>query len=447
MQLNSDLFPIETEQAILSSIIINNELWYEVSELLNKKDFCKVEHQVIFNMIEYIVSKKDVVDEINLINLLKKSYNSEDKSNDDFLKKLLKNSPTLSNLKTYIKIVKSKSTLRQLIQISKDIEDLASEYKHHDLTEIFNIIENKISSLSKKIDSKPEFKNIQEILGATIKKIEERNELKSNITGLSSGFNNLDEITSGFHKSDLIIIAGRPSMGKSTLAINIAENIIINNKKPVILFSMEMSMDQVSTRMLSSLSSVNLHTLRCGNINQTDWPRLKNSVELLSKTNMFIDDSGALTPFDIKNKLKKIKNIYNEIGLVIIDYIQLIKIPGLQDNRSREIAEISRSLKILAKDFDVPIIVLSQLNRSVEQRNDKRPLMSDLRESGAIEQDSDLIIFIYRDNVYNKNNKETNDSEIIIAKQRNGPTGKIYLKFLPEFCRFENIDKNEKNLF
>ena len=199
-------------------------------------------------------------------------------------------------------------------------------------------------------------------------------------------------------------------------------------------------MDQVSTRMLSSIGRINLHKLRCGNIDQTDWPRLNNSVSLLSGTHMFIDDSGALTPFDIKNKIKKIKNTYSDIGLVIIDYIQLIKVPGLQDNRAREIAEISRSLKILAKEFDVPIIVLSQLNRGVEQRNDKRPLMSDLRESGAIEQDADLIIFIYRDDVYNKYDNENKASEIIISKQRNGPTGKIYLKFSPEFCKFENIN-------
>lgn len=440
MEFNPDLYPIEAEQAVISSVIVNNELWHEVSDLLDRNDFCKVEHQIIFEMMKFLISKNDPIDKITLINLLKKSCNKEDANNSDFINTLVKNAPSLSNIKTYIRIIKSKSTLRKLIETSKEIIDFASEYKHHDLTDVFNLVEEKISKLSKKFDTKPEFKNISEILASAIKNIEERHESNSHITGLSSGFKELDEITAGFHKSDLIVIAGRPSMGKSTLAINIAENTIIEHKKPVILFSMEMSMDQVSTRMLSSLGRINLHKLRCGNIDQTDWPRLNNSVTLLSGTHMFIDDSGALTPFDIKNKIKKIKNTYNDIGLVIIDYIQLIKVPGLQDNRAREIAEISRSLKILAKEFNVPIIVLSQLNRGVEQRNDKRPLMSDLRESGAIEQDADLIIFIYRDNVYNKINNENKTSEIIIAKQRNGPTGKIYLNFSPEFCKFENIN-------
>ncbi|HIH2763371.1 MAG TPA: replicative DNA helicase [Candidatus Azoamicus sp.] len=440
MEIQDSLYPSEAEQAILSSIVVNNDLWHEVSESLDRNDFCKIEHQVLFDMMKFLISKNDPIDKITVINLLKKTYNSDDDPNTNFFVKLIKDVPTLKNLKTYIQIVKSKSILRKLINTNKEIIDLASDYNHHDLTDLFNLVEGKISKLSKKIDNKPEFKNISEILATAIKNIEIRHESNSHVTGLSSGFKDLDELTAGFHKSDLIVIAGRPSMGKSTLAINIAEHATIENKKPVILFSMEMSTDQVSTRMLSSLGRINLQKLRCGNIDQTDWPRLNHSVTLLSGTHMFIDDSGALTPFDIRNKIKKIKSMYNDIDLVIIDYIQLIKIPGLQDNRAREIAEISRSLKILAKEFDVPIIVLSQLNRSVEQRNDKRPLMSDLRESGAIEQDSDLIIFIYRDNVYNKNNKETNDSEIIIAKQRNGPTGKIHLKFLPEFCKFENID-------
>lgn len=390
-------------------------------------------------MMKFLSSKNDPIDRITLVNLLKKTNNIPDKNNTDFIKALIKNAPNPSNIKTYIKIIKSKSILRTLIERSKDIIDIASEYKHQDLTDIFNLIEENILNLSKKIESKSEVKKISEVLANAIKHIEQKQELNSNIIGLSSGFKDLDDITAGFHKSDLIIIAGRPSMGKSTLAINIAENVIIEHRKPVILFSMEMSMDQVATRMLSSIGKIDLQKLRCGKIDQTDWPKLNNSVTLLSGTHMFIDDSGALTPFDIRNRIKKVKKIYNDIGLVIIDYIQLIKIPGMQDNRTREISEISRSLKILAKEFDVPIVVISQLNRSVEQRNDKRPLMSDLRESGAIEQDADLIIFIYRDGVYNKQNELNKKSEIIIAKQRNGPTGKVYLNFLPEFCKFENI--------
>ncbi|HIH2763058.1 MAG TPA: replicative DNA helicase [Candidatus Azoamicus sp.] len=443
MDFNSNLQPIEAEQAILSSVIAHNELWNDISQL-EEEDFSKTEHQMIFKMMKYLISHNDPIDKITLINLLDKA--NKNKSTYDLTHSLIDNAPILTNIKTYIRIVQSKSILRKLIQANTEIINFTLQYKDTDLTNIFNLIEEKLSNLSKKIDSKSEIKNISNVLTNTIKNIEQRIESKSNITGLSSGFKDLDEITSGFQKSDLIVIAGRPSMGKSTLAINIAENVSIENNKSIILFSMEMSADQVATRMISSFGRIQLHKLRCGNIDNSDWPKLSASIDCLSKKHIFIDDSGALTPFDIKNRIKKIKNLGNDIGLVIIDYIQLIKIPGLQDNRSREIAEISRSLKILAKDFDIPIIVLSQLNRSVEQRNDKRPLMSDLRESGAIEQDSDLIIFIYRDNVYNKTDNENTKSEIIISKQRNGPTGKIYLNFSPEICKFENIKQHEKTL-
>lgn len=439
MKFSPDLYPMDAEQAVISCVIVNNDLWPEVAESLNKNDFCSKNYQILFEMMRFLSSKNDPIDKITLVNLLKKSYNLNDTNNTDFIKALIKNAPNSANIKTYIKIVKSKSILRNLIEKSKEIIEIASEYKHHDLKDLFNLIEENILTLSKKIEIKSEVKNISEVLSNTIKNIENKHELNSNIIGLSSGFKDLDDITAGFHKSDLIIIAGRPSMGKSTLAINIAENVIIEHRKPVILFSMEMSMDQVATRMLSSIGRIDLQKLRCGKIDQTDWPKLNNSVALLSGTHMFIDDSGALTPFEIRDRIKKVKNLYNDIGLVIIDYMQLLKMPGMQDNRTREISEISRSLKILAKEFDVPIIVISQLNRSVEQRNDKRPLMSDLRESGAIEQDADLIILIYRDSMYNKFSDLDKRSEIIIAKQRNGPIGKVYLNFLPELCKFENI--------
>lgn len=439
MEHLSNLHPIEAEQAIISAVIANNDIWSYVLENLDKSDFCKKEHQVLFDMMTFLISKNEPVDKITLINLLKKNSHLENLSGNEFINSLIKNTPSIKNLASYIEIVKNKSTLRRVIEAGKDIIDFSINHKNESINEILNFAEDKIAQISKKINKKDDFKNIQKVLLDTLKNIEIRNELKSNITGIPSGFKELDDLTAGFHKSDLIVIAGRPSMGKSTLAINIAEHIIINNKKPVVIFSMEMPVEQIITRLISSLGRINLHKLRSGILDQSDWPRLLNSASLLIGKNLFIDDNGALTPFDIKNKIKKIEKDIKDIGLIIIDYIQLIKIPGLQDSRAREIAEISRSLKILAKEFNVPIIVLSQLNRSLELRNDKRPLMSDLRESGAIEQDADLIVFIYRDEVYNKNERADKISEIIIAKQRNGPIGKINLKFLPEYCKFENL--------
>ena len=443
----ANLYSIEAEQAIIGGIIIDNEVWAEVSNKLEKTDFYKREHQIIFDIMTFLVSKNEPIDSITLTNILNRNSNLEKKSSTTYINNIIKSTTNTKNILSYVNIVKDKSTLRQIINLSKEIIEFSLNSKTDNVNDVLEMIEKKFLSISKKINKNEKFADISDILSKTIKKIEMLNETNSSITGLASGFKDLDTLTSGFHKSDLIIIAGRPSMGKSTLAINIAQNVLATLNIPIVIFSMEMSSEQIIMRLLSSLGQINLQKLRTGTLDKSDWPRLTAAVAtLLNKKNLFIDDSGALTPFDIKNKIKQIYKIQKNIGLIIIDYIQLIKIPGLQDNRSREIAEISRALKILAKELNVPIIVLSQLNRSSEQRNDKRPLMSDLRESGAIEQDADLVIFIYKDELKNKNlNKKI--SEIIVAKQRNGPTGKINLNFIPEYCKFEDPEEDDKNLF
>jgi replicative DNA helicase len=435
---------IEAEQAILGGIILENDIFDIVDNRVSHDDFYKKGHKLIYSSIKYLLEKNIIVDLITLSEFLKKNNDLDKVGGKFYLDNLIRNTPGSDNMEIYVKIVKDYSSLRQLIMISKNIIDEALNIRNSDVQEIINNAEKKILSITKKNKSEYEIDDISKILSSTLRRIEMLFEYNSPVTGLSSGFKKLDELTSGLHKSDLIIIAGRPSMGKTTLAINIVENIIINNPVPILIFSMEMSTNQVATRMLSSIGKIDLQKLRTGILNDEDWPKLSYAVSLISGKNLFIDDSGSLSPFEISMKSRKLYKEYKDLGLIIIDYLQLMHVPGMHENRVSEISEISRSLKILAKDLNIPIIALSQLNRSLEQRIDKRPIMSDLRESGSIEQDSDLILFIYRDEIYNKNSSNSNKAEIIISKQRNGPLGIVPLIFSGQYSRFEDfIDNNE----
>ncbi len=432
-------FSIEAEQSILTGILIDNENWEKISDDIEETDFYKKKHRLIFKIIENEIKNNKTIDLISLTEILKNNNELIMVGGKEYLNELIINTPNTKNIKTYVKIVKEYSALRKLIITSKNIIEASLNIKNKNIQEIIDKAEKEILSISKKQKNKENIITISQALTTTIKKIETFFESGSSITGLSSGFKDLDNITSGLHKSDLIIIAGRPSMGKTTLAINIAENIIIKNNMPVLIFSMEMPAEQIATRMLSSLGRIELQRLRTGLLKETDWPRLSSAIALLSGKNLYIDDSGSLTPYDINNKARKIFNLNKELGAIIIDYLQLMHLPEITEYRASEISEISRSLKVLAKELNVPIIALSQLNRSLEQRTDKRPIMSDLRESGSIEQDADLIIFIYRDEIYNKNIKNKGLAEIIISKQRNGPIGTINLKFLGHYSKFENL--------
>lgn len=434
-------YSIEAEQAVLGGIILDNDTWETISNALEKNDFYKKKHQIIFNAMEYLIKKNEPLDTITLSEILKQEDNLEKIGGKSYLENLLKNTHSAKNILAYSNIIKNKSSLRKLITTSKNIIELALDYKNENISDLIDKAEEKILSISQKHrhENQDNLINISTILTGTIKKIETLFESNSYITGLSTGFKDLDKITSGLHPADLIIIAGRPSMGKTTLAINIAEHIIIKKNIPVLIFSMEMPAEQVTIRMLSSLGRIELQRLRTGMLKETDWPRLSSAISFISGKHLFIDDSGSLTPFDIKSRARNIYKTYKNLGIIIIDYLQLMHIPGLNDYRAAEISEISRSLKILAKELKVPIIALSQLNRSLEQRLDKRPIMSDLRESGAIEQDADLIIFIYRDEIYNKNSTNSGTAEIIIAKQRNGPIGTLKLTFFGHYSKFENF--------
>lgn len=432
----------ESEQALLGSILIENSNWENISDIIDEHDFYQERNRIIFSSISSLIKNGLPADVITVIDLIKKENKMEKVGGEKYLNFLIQHSYSSQNIIAYANIIRDNSLLRKLAMVSKKIIEISINHKNNKISDILDTAEEKILSISDKYNKKKHenLYEISKILTYTIKKIELLFELKAKITGLSSGFDELDKLILGLHPSELIIIAGRPSTGKTTLAINIAENIIIKYDVPVLIFSMEMSAEQITTRLLSSLSKIELSKLRNGNLTDSDWQKLSSSVELISGKKFFIDDSANLSPFDVKSKSRKIFQKHKNIGAIIIDYIQLMRIPGSNDNKTNEIAEISRSLKILAKELNVPIIALSQLNRGLEQRIDKRPMMSDLRESGAIEQDADVIIFIYRDELYNKNSKDIGLAEIIISKQRNGPTGNFKLVFLGKFSKFENLN-------
>ena len=432
----------ESEQALLGNILIENSNWEAIIEIIEENDFYQERNRIIFSSIANLIQNGLPADIITVIDLIKKENKLEKVGGEKYLNFLIQNSYSNQNIIAYANIIRDNSLLRKLAMVSKKIIEISINHKNNKISDILDIAEEKILSISEKYNKKKHenLYEISKILTYTIKKIELLFELKAKITGLSSGFDELDKLILGLHPAELIIIAGRPSTGKTTFAINIAENIIIKHDVPILIFSMEMSAEQITTRLLSSLSKIDLSKLRNGNLTDSDWQKLSSSVELISGKKFFIDDSANLSPFDVKSKSRKIFQKHKNIGAIIIDYIQLMRIPGSTDNKTNEMAEISRSLKILAKELNVPIIALSQLNRGLEQRIDKRPMMSDLRESGAIEQDADVIIFIYRDELYNKNSKDSGLAEIIISKQRNGPTGNFKLAFLGKFSKFENLN-------
>jgi len=429
---------IEAEQSILGGILLDNHAVNSVLEILKVDDFYGEAHRKIFLSIVDLSEKNEPSDLITLSNILRDKKQIDDVGGVAYLASLVDNVPSAANIAYYSKIVKEKSILRRLIGVSTeilnksynttaDVENVLDDAEHA----IFEISENKI---------KPSFFPLKDIIKDSFKAIEKLYEKKALITGITTGFEELDRITSGFQKSDLVIIAGRPSMGKTALAINIAQNAAIEMGISVALFSLEMSKEQLAIRMLSSEARVDSQRLRKGFLGETDWPKLTTAAGRLSDASIYIDDTPAISVLEMKAKSRRLK-AEKGLGLIVLDYLQLMRGRNTSLPREQEISEISRSLKALAKELDVPVVALSQLNRQVEARTDKRPYMADLRESGAIEQDADVILFIYRDELYNKSedNPEKGLAEIIIGKQRNGPTGKVKLAFLNEYTRFENL--------
>ena len=427
---------IEAEQSILGGVLIENDALNTVVEFLEDGDFYREAHQKIFKSMIALSEKNEPLDLITLTNELKKKKELEAIGGASYLAGLVESVPTAANIAYYAKIVKEKSILRKLIsaateivtksyQESKDLEAFLDEAEQA----IFRISENQV---------RPAFYPIKEIVKESFKVIERLYEKKELITGVPSGFKDLDRKTAGFQNAELIIVAGRPSMGKTALCLNIAQHAAINSKIPTAIFSLEMSKEQLAIRMLCSEARVDSARLRSGFLSESDWPKLTMAAGALSDAPIFIDDSAAISVLELRAKARRLK-ADRGLGLVIVDYLQLMRGRSGAERREQEISEISRSLKALAKELNIPVIAISQLSRKAEDRPGRRPQLSDLRESGAIEQDADVIIFIYRDEVYNPDSDQRGKAEVIIGKQRNGPTGKTDLSFISEFTTFKDL--------
>ncbi len=432
-------YSLEAEQSVIGGLMLDNEAWDKIADKLKDNDFYQPEHRILFRIIADLANRGSPFDVVTLTESLKKADELHAMGGEVYLFELARNTPTAANITAYAKIIREHSVLRQLIKAATDITETAFTPAGRDALELIDEAERKIFQISNLSARGTGPIRISDLLVKTVDRVDHLFRSKQVITGLTTTYRDLDELTSGLQPADLIVVAGRPSMGKTTFAMNIAEHAAIKDTRPVLIFSMEMPGEALAMRMMSSLGRIDQHKVRTGKLDDEDWPRITSAVSMLSSAAMFIDDTPALSPGEIRARARRVAKEHGALGLIIIDYLQLMQLQGFKENRSMEISEISRSLKTLAKELHVPIIALSQLNRSLEQRVDKRPSMSDLRDSGAIEQDADLILFIYRDEVYHENSPDKGTAEIIIAKQRNGPIGKIKLTFLGKYTRFENF--------
>ncbi len=432
-------YSVEAEQCIIGGLMLDNSMWDKVADCVVSSEFYRKDHQMLFNAIAELAKKSKPFDVLTIAEHLKQSLQLEACGGEVYLYELAQNTPSAANVKAYADIVHEKAMLRQLISASGTIADLSYFPEGRDSSQILDESERIIFQISDKGQRGDGPIGITELLTQATEKIDKLYHQEGGFSGLESGYSDLDRITSGFQPADLIIVAARPSMGKTSFSMNIAEHVAISQDKPVLVFSMEMPGDSLAMRMMSSLGRINQSTIRSGKLEDEDWPRLTSAVTMLSQAKLFIDDTPALSPTEIRARTRRIAREHGDLALIVVDYLQLMQVPGMKENRTQEISEISRSLKSLAKEMNVPVIALSQLNRSLEQRTDKRPVMSDLRESGAIEQDADLITFIYRDEVYNPESPDKGVAEILIRKHRNGALGKVNLAFLGQYTRFENL--------
>jgi replicative DNA helicase len=427
---------LEAEQAVLGAILLNPDVLTNVNERIRAEDFYRQGHQRLFQVMNELAEKRDPIDLVTLTALLQDKNLLEEVGGVSYLTEIAALVPAISNVDYYAKIVETKSMQRNLIRTASEIigEAYTSE---EDITGIMETAEKKILDIAKR-RIKGSFAPIKEVLVESYEQIEALHYNKGGLKGLSTGFIDLDKMTSGFQKSDLIIVAARPSMGKTAFALNVAQNVATRTGETVAIFSLEMSSAQLVMRMIASEGNIDAQAFRTGNLNEEDWEKLTMSIGTLSEASIFIDDTPGITIFDIRAKLRRLQAEHG-LGLVMIDYLQLISGRGIE-SRQQEISEISRSLKLMAREFNVPIIALSQLSRAVEQRQDKRPMLSDLRESGSIEQDADMVAFLYRDDYYNEESEKKNIAEIIIGKQRNGPVGRVELLFLKNYNKFLSLE-------
>ncbi|MEZ8479919.1 replicative DNA helicase [Vibrio splendidus] len=432
---------LEAEQSVIGGLFLDNERWDTVAEKVVAKDFYSRPHRLIFEAVKDILEESSPLDLITLSEHLELREQLEDVGGFAYLADLAKNTPSAANINAYADIVAQRALVRSLIGVANEIADSGYDPQGRTSEELVDLAESKVFAIAEGRASENEGpQNVDSILEKTLERIEILYKSpQDGVTGVDTGFNDLNKKTAGLQGSDLIIVAARPSMGKTTFAMNLCENAAMKQDKPVLIFSLEMPAEQLMMRMLASLSRVDQTKIRTGQLDDEDWARISSSMGILmDKKNMYIDDSSGLTPTEVRSRARRIAREHDGISMIMIDYLQLMRVPSLSDNRTLEIAEISRSLKALAKELNVPVVALSQLNRSLEQRADKRPVNSDLRESGSIEQDADLIMFIYRDEVYNPDSSLKGIAEIILGKQRNGPIGSVRLTFQGQHSRFDN---------
>ncbi len=433
---------IEAEQSVLGGLLLDNAAWDRIADLLHESDFYRYDHRLIYNHINKLIAATRPADVITVFESLGNVGKAEDIGGLPYLNALAQNTPSAANIRRYAEIVRDRGVLRKLITVSDEISGQAFNPQGKEVGQLLGEAESRILAIAQEgARGGSGFQEIQPLLTQVVERIDELyNRANPNdITGVPTGFVDLDEKTSGLQPGDLIIVAGRPSMGKTAFSINVGEHVAIESGLPVAIFSMEMAASQLAMRMVGSIGRLDQHRLRTGRLNEDDWPRLTHAVQKMNEAQLYIDETPALTSRDLRGRARRLSRQCGKLGLIIIDYIQLMAPNASGENRATEISEISRDLKALAKELNCPVIALSQLNRSLEQRPNKRPMMSDLRESGAIEQDADVILFIYRDEVYNPDTQDKGTAEIIIGKQRNGPIGMTRLTFTGQFTKFDNF--------
>ena len=436
---------LDAEQSVIGALMLDNRALDRILSILDGEDFYSKANRLIFEAFVDLEHRHQPMDVLTVTEMLRAKQLLEQVGGEAYLFELANNTPSAANVEAYAKIVRDHAVLRRLIQASTDIMERAFALEGDEVKDILDAAEQQVFKIAESHDHGTGPVDIATLLAKATDRIDTLYHSGAAITGVSTGFSDLDKMTSGFQRGDLIIIAGRPSMGKTTFAMNIAENVAMQTTqaqeqlKPVLVFSMEMPAESLAMRMMSSLGRIDQHKVRTGQLHNEDWPRLTSAVSMLSEAKLFIDDAPALSPMEVRSRARRLAREHGGLSLIVLDYMQLMRVPGYKDNRVGEVSEISRSLKALAKELNVPIVALSQLNRGLEQRHDKRPVMSDLRESGSIEQDADLIVFIYRDEVYNEGSPDKGTAEIIIGKHRNGPIGKVRMTFLGQYTRFENF--------
>ncbi len=433
---------IEAEQAVLGGLMLSNSGFDAVASLISDKDFFASDHQLIFQTMRQLNAEQKPLDIITLSEALQNNRQLDQIGGSSYLVELSNNTPSSANINAYAQIVLERSIIRQLITAASDIVKKGYNPLGWDSNKLLAEAEKRLVAI---IESRPNqggFLSVNELLKEVVERIDQLFNSDADITGLSTGFADLDEKTSGWQPSDLVIVAGRPSMGTTSFAMNMAEHAVLHQEKPVLVFSMEMPASQLIMRMMSSLGKIDQTKLRAGNLSEDDWPRLSSAASRLKDRPLFIDDTPGITPMELRNRVRQVTREHGQPGMILVDYLQLMSGSIATENRTNEISQISRELKNIAREFNCPVIALSQLSRNLENRPNKRPINSDLRESGAIEQDADVVVFIYRDEVYNEESPDKGVAEIIIGKQRNGPIGTCKLTFLGKYTRFENLARD-----